>query len=145
VVNETRVVSSAWWTLRLTLGIAAFVSGLDKFFNVIVHWSKYIAPVFERMLPFSPTSFMYIVGVIEMIVGVMILFSPWQRLFGWIFALWFWSIALNVLLAGFFDIAVRDIIIGITGATFAQLSLAVPAEKRAKLTPHVRARAPVHP
>jgi hypothetical protein len=33
-----RGVESAWWALRIGLGLTAFLAGLDKFFNVLTDW-----------------------------------------------------------------------------------------------------------
>ena len=57
------------------LGAAAFLAGLDKFFNLLTQWEMYLSPLAERLLPMSGTTFMHVVGVIEMIVGLMILTS----------------------------------------------------------------------
>jgi uncharacterized membrane protein YphA (DoxX/SURF4 family) len=67
--NFENKVNSAWWALRIGLGAAAFLAGLDKFFDLLTNWEMYGSPVVSRMLPFSGAVFMRIVGVIEMIVG----------------------------------------------------------------------------
>ena len=32
--------NSSWWALRIGLGLAPFLAGLDKFFNLLTNWSK---------------------------------------------------------------------------------------------------------
>ena len=130
--------------IELTFGLGPFLAGLDKFFNLLVHWDKYIAPAFARMLPMSPTAFMYVVGVIEMAAGLLVLFTSWQKVFGWVVAVWLWCIALNLVVAGFYDIAVRDIIMGISAASLARLSLAIPVEQRSRMAVRPRIEAPAH-
>ncbi len=55
--------------LRYTLGGTAFVAGLDKFFNLLTNWEKYISPVARENLPVSERNFMRLAGVIEMALG----------------------------------------------------------------------------
>src|SRR5689334_6062274 len=58
---------------KYALGLMAFLAGLDKFLNLLTNWEQYVSPLAQRMLPLSPTSLMHVVGVIEMVVGLMIL------------------------------------------------------------------------
>src|SRR5450759_5537554 len=69
----------AWWVLRIGLGVGPFLAGLDKYFNLLTNWPAYISPLALKILPFSGQTFMHIVGVIEMIVGLAIL-TKWTRL-----------------------------------------------------------------
>ena len=90
---------SAWWALRVGLGAAAFLAGLDKFFNLLTNWEIYLSPLAVRLLPVSGTTFMHIVGVIEMIVGLMIL-TRWTRLGSYVAMLWLALIAVNLISTG---------------------------------------------
>ena len=111
-----------WWALRIGLGGAAFLAGLDKYFNLLANWPKYISPLALKLLPFSGQSFMYIVGVIEMIVGLAIL-TKWTRLGAYAASIWLLMIALNLLSTGtFIDIAVRDVEMAIAAFVLARLS-----------------------
>ena len=65
-----------WWILRIGLGVGPFLAGLDKFFNLLANWPAYISPLALKILPFSGQTFMHIVGVIEMIVGLVALGVP---------------------------------------------------------------------
>src|SRR6184192_3942963 len=67
---EASTARSVCMTLKLVFGIVPIVAGLDKFTNLLVDWQKYIAPAFANMLPFSGRTFMYIVGVIEIVAGL---------------------------------------------------------------------------
>jgi len=58
----------SWWSLRIALGATAFLAGLDKFFNLLANWPAYLSPPVAA-LPISASSFMHVVGVIEMAVG----------------------------------------------------------------------------
>jgi hypothetical protein len=120
------LITSVWRTFRWLFGLVPLVAGLDKFFNLLVYWPKYVAPFVERILPASPQSFMYLVGVIEIVAGLAVLASPWPRLFGQVVALWLTGIAVNLLLAGYLDIAVRDLVMAVAVFSFARLTAAVP-------------------
>ena len=118
---ETKM-NTAWWALRIGLGAAAFLAGLDKFFNFLTHWEAYLSPMVSRMLPVSDVAFMHIVGVIEMAVGLAIL-TRWTRIGSYVAMLWLVGIALNLLTTGrFFDVAVRDLEMAIAAFTLGRLT-----------------------
>ena len=123
---------SAWWALRIGLGAGPFLAGLDKFFNLLTNWEMYLSPLAQKLLPFSATSFMHIVGVIEMIVGLAIL-TRWTRLGSYVATVWLVSIAINLVTTGmFFDLAVRDLEIAIGAFTLARLTEARFAERQSE-------------
>ena len=114
--------NSAWWALRVGLGSAAVLAGLDKFFNLLTNWEMYLNPLAERMLPVSGTTFMQVVGVIEMIVGLLIL-TRWTRIGSYVAAIWLALIAVNLITTGkYFDVAVRDLEMAIAAYTLARLT-----------------------
>lgn len=118
--------------LWLTYGIVPIVAGLDKFTNLLTDWAQYIAPFAADLLPFSAGTFMAIVGVIEIVAGVLVFVKP--RIGGLVVAAWLVLIALNLLLAGYFDIAVRDLVMAVGAWSMAQLAAAhatAPAAARA--------------
>ena len=104
--------SSAWWALRLGLGLGPFLAGLDKFFNLLTNWEAYVAPVAQQLLPFSTTTFMAIVGVIEFAVGVTILVIR-PSLGAFVASAWLVLVAVNLVFGGHFDIAVRDLVLAV--------------------------------
>lgn len=114
--------NSTWWTLRIALGLAPFLAGLDKFFNLLTNWTQYLNPLALRVIPVSAGSFMRAVGVVEMIVGIAIL-TRWTRLAAYVAAVWLACIALNLVTMGaFFDVAVRDLLIAIAAFSLARLT-----------------------
>ena len=36
--------NSSWWALRIGIGLAAFLAGVDKFFNILTDWGMYLSP-----------------------------------------------------------------------------------------------------
>ena len=125
----SRNLNSAWWALRVGLGLAAFLAGLDKFFNVLTDWSQYVSPFTAQLLPMSVGAFLGVVGVVEMLVGVAVL-TAWTRLGAFVAMAWLIGISVNLVLTGrFLDIAVRDVVMAIAAYTLARLSEArQPAE-----------------
>ncbi|HXK61199.1 MAG TPA: hypothetical protein PLP42_15030 [Acidobacteriota bacterium] len=115
-------IDSTWWTLRMALGLTAFLAGLDKFFDLLADWQAYLSPLVERMLPVSGAFFMQAVGVIEMAVAGLILLG-WTRLGGYIAAAWLAAISLNLVTTGqFFDVAARDLVMAAAAFSLARLT-----------------------
>jgi len=107
--------------LWLTYGLVPLLAGLDKFFNLLTDWPKYLSPMVAGLLPVSAQTFMHVVGVIEIVVGLLVL-TRWTRLGAWIAAAWLVLIALNLATLGLFDIAVRDLAMAVGAYTLARLA-----------------------
>ena len=117
-----RGLDSALLALKFGLGLAAFLAGLDKFFNVLADWPGYLSPMMASLLPFSATTFMQVVGVIEMAVGLAIL-TRWTELGAYVAMVWLVLIAVNLVTTGhFFDVAVRDVVMAIAAYALARLT-----------------------
>lgn len=98
--------------LRWTYGLVPIVAGADKFAHILTDWNKYLAPVVTDIIPLTPTAFMSIVGVIEIIAGIIVLARP--RIGALIVGCWLLAIVINLLLTGqYYDIAVRDTVMAI--------------------------------
>ena len=118
----SRELNAAYWALRTAFSLGPLVAGLDKFANILVDWQKYLSPAVQRMLPISGAMFMRIVGGVEIIVGLAILFGA-SRIFGYIAMLWLWAIAVNLISTGtYYDIALRDILLGISVYALAKVT-----------------------
>ena len=114
--------NAPYWALRIGLGLGAFLAGLDKFFNILADWQMYLSPMATKVLPVSAPLFMRCVGVIEMIVGLIVL-AGLTRIGGYILVVWLVAIAINLVTTGmFYDLAVRDVEIAIGAFTLARLS-----------------------
>ena len=118
----SKQLNAGYWALRIAFGLGPLLAGLDKFTNILVNWEKYLSPMVQRNLPFSPTTFMQLVGGIEIVVGVAILFGA-SRVFGYIAMVWLWGIAVNLITTGtYYDIAVRDILLGMCAYALARVT-----------------------
>ena len=125
-----RGLDSARLALKIGLGLAAFLAGLDKFFNILANWPGYLSPMLASLLPFSASTFMEVVGLIEMAVGLAIL-TRWTEIGAYIAMVWLVLIALNLVTTGhFFDVAVRDVEMAIAAYALARLTEAHAASGR---------------
>jgi hypothetical protein len=109
--------------LMLLTGFAVLpmIAGIDKFFQLLVNWDQYLAPLATRILPVSVHTFMLAVGVIEIAAGLLVAFRP--RIGAYVVALWLWGIIANlVLIPGFYDIALRDFGLSVGALALARLS-----------------------
>jgi uncharacterized membrane protein YphA (DoxX/SURF4 family) len=112
-----RVRTILYWTY----GLVPIVAGADKFSNILTDWSQYLAPIVTDIIPLSPQTFMSIVGVIEIIAGIVVLMKP--RIGSLVVGCWLVAIAINLLLTGqYFDVAVRDIVMAIGAFSLYMLS-----------------------
>ena len=107
--------------LKFTYGLVPIVAGLDKFTNLLTDWDKYLNPSIAQMLPFSTHTFMMIVGVIEIVAGLIVLARP--AIGAYIVMAWLVCIALTLLTGkGYLDVAVRDLVMAIGAYSLAQLA-----------------------
>jgi hypothetical protein len=109
--------------MRYTYGLVPIAAGLDKFTNLLTDWKSYISPSISNALPFSASTFMAIVGIIEIIAGIIVLMRP--RIGGYIVMAWLIVIALALLAGGqYYDVAVRDLVMAVGAFSLARLSAA---------------------
>ena len=127
-METNHTVTSVFNTLKLTFGIVPIVAGLDKFTDLLTNWEQYLSPAVKSMLPFSPHTFMMIVGVIEIIAGIIVLAKP--AIGGYIVMAWLILIALTLLVSGnYLDVAVRDLVMAIGAVSLARLAKVVIEHK----------------
>ena len=122
-------VESARQVLKVTFGVVPFLAGLDKFFNLLADWPRYLSPLAESILPGGGQTFMHVAGVVEMAVGIVIL-TRWTAIGSWIAAAWLVAIAVNLVAAGFLDVAVRDLVMATGAFALARLTEAHDAVSR---------------
>lgn len=126
-LNYNLTLSHVQRTLRFTYGLVPIVAGLDKFTDLPTHWENYLSPGVISMLPFAPHTFMMIVGVIEIIAGIIVLAKP--AIGGYIVMAWLAVIAITLLVSGnYLDVAVRDLTMAIGALSLARLSKIIPVK-----------------
>lgn len=117
-------VNVSWWALRIALGVMPILAGLDKYFNRLTEWGMYLSAYATKVVPVSTPTFMHIVGIVEIIAGLIVL-SRWTKIGSYIVMAWLICIAINLLTTGmFYDIAVRDLELAVGAFVLAQLSTA---------------------
>ena len=106
-VDTTRPSYRAFQILHVGFTVAPIAMGLDKYFNLLVDWDKYLPPFVNNLTGGNGHGLMYIVGAIEIAAGVGVLVKP--RIFAYVVAVWLLLIIVNLLLIpGYFDVALRD-------------------------------------
>jgi uncharacterized membrane protein YphA (DoxX/SURF4 family) len=121
-----------FWLLRIGFTVAPILFGLDKFLNWSVHWPDYLAGWINSIVPGSGQDFMYVVGGVEILAGLLVAVAP--RIGAFVVAGWLAGIVVNLLTNNapeYYDIALRDFGLMLGALALGRLSLAVvPARKR---------------
>jgi uncharacterized membrane protein YphA (DoxX/SURF4 family) len=120
--QSTDYAHQAYTVLKFGFTVAPIVAGVDKFFNFLVDWTQYLTPLVPASTGIDPAIFMMVIGVVEVIAGILVAVkTKWGA---WIVAAWLWGIIINLLLVpGYYDIALRDL-----GLSFGALALAQLAQ-----------------
>jgi hypothetical protein len=119
--NSYKSIKDTQRLLVVTYGLVPIVAGADKFTNLLTDWSKYLNPLLKANLPFSAETFMLIVGVIEIIAGILVFINPVKG--AYLVCIWLVLIALSLLVSGnYLDVAVRDLVMAIGAFSLAKIS-----------------------
>lgn len=119
----------AFCLLRIGFVVAPIAFGLDKFANVLVNWDLYLAPEFTDLFNAEAHTLMYFVGAIEIVAGLVVAFRP--RFGGYLVAAWLGGIIVNLLLmADFYDVALRDFGLLLAALSLARLATVFPVARR---------------
>lgn len=109
----------AYQALHAGFTIAPIIAGADKFFGFLTNWEQYLAPVVTTVMPAH--TFMLIVGVIEIVAGLLVAIKP--RIGAYIVCAWLFGIIGNLLLlGGYYDVALRDLGLAIGAFALGRLS-----------------------
>jgi hypothetical protein len=116
----------AFRLLHTAFIVAPILAGLDKFFHLLTNWEMYLAPAIAAMSPIGAHNLMLLIGVVEIIAGLVVALKP--GIGGYIVAAWLWLIIINLLMMGsFFDIALRDFGLSLAALALARLSVEFPS------------------
>ena len=111
----------AFLLLRIGFTVAPILFGLDKFLDWLVDWRIYLAPEINDLVPGHAHQAMLAVGVIEIVAGLVVAVRP--RFGGYLVAAWLTGIIVNLLiLADFYDVALRDFGLAIGAVALARLA-----------------------
>jgi uncharacterized membrane protein YphA (DoxX/SURF4 family) len=132
----TTAAHQAFWLLRIGFTVAPILFGLDKFFNWSVDWPDYLAGWINDIAPGSGQDFMYVVGGVEILAGLLVLLAP--RIGAFVVAAWLGGIVVNLLTYDppqYYDIALRDFGLMLGALTLGRLALAVVPARQSGLLP----------
>ena len=111
----------AFVVLRVGFTVVPIAMGIDKFFNNFVDWERYLAHWIANISPLSAVHTMHVVGVIEIVAGVLVALKP--RYFAYLVAAWLGGIVIDLLTySGYYDIAIRDAALMLTALTLGRLA-----------------------
>jgi hypothetical protein len=97
----------AFVLMRLGYTVLPIAMGIDKFFNSMVYWPKYLADWIDDVAPGTAQQFMYFVGAVEILAGLIVLLKP--RYGAYVVAAWLAGIVINLFShGGWWDVGVRD-------------------------------------
>jgi hypothetical protein len=97
----------AYQLLHVAFVAAPVIAGLDKFAQLLTNWDQYLAPQMQSILGANTHTFMLVVGVVEVIAGLIVALKP--KIGAYIVGAWLAAIIVNLLLTGkYYDIALRD-------------------------------------
>jgi hypothetical protein len=132
-IQPAQAVKKVYNIMKLTYGMVPIVAGLDKFTNLLTNWEHYLNPTLAQMLPFTPHVFMMIVGVVEVIAGLIVLSKP--TIGGYIVMAWLALIGLSLLVTkDYLDVAVRDFVMAIGAYSLAQIARTIVVNKAQRET-----------
>jgi hypothetical protein len=111
----------AYVLLRTLFTVAPIAFGVDKFLGLLTDWDQYLAPWIDDLVPGTAGDAMLLVGVVEVVAGVVVALAP--RWGAWLVAAWLGGIIVNLVTLGdYYDVALRDV--GLLGAAVALALLA---------------------
>ena len=126
-VQEARIATNpiyqAYRILHAGFTALPIIAGLDKFFHLLVNWDMYLAPVIARLSPIQGHTLMLLVGVIEVVAGILVAIKP--RIGAYVVAAWLWGIIVDLLLvSGYYDVALRDFGLSLGALALGRLGVA---------------------
>lgn len=122
-------VVQSFWLLRIGFTVAPILFGIDKFTHWLVDWDMYLAPEFTDLFNAQAHTLMYFVGAIEIVAGLAVAVRP--RFGGYLVAAWLTGIIVNLLMmADYYDLALRDFGLLLAALTLARLSVIFPSSRR---------------
>jgi hypothetical protein len=120
-------VRRAYLLLRTLFTVAPIAFGLDKFLEVLTEWDRYLAPWVDHLVPGSAHHAMLVIGVIEIVAGLLVALRP--DLGAVVVALWLAGIIVNLVSLGeYYDVALRDAGLLVAAVALALLASAERAE-----------------
>jgi len=116
-------VQQSFLLLRVAFTVAPILFGIDKFAEVMTHWTKYLASEYNDIIPGTASQAMHAVGIVEIAAGLLVAVRP--RIGAYVVAAWLAGIILDLLLVGGYgDVALRDFGLLLAALTLGRLATA---------------------
>jgi uncharacterized membrane protein YphA (DoxX/SURF4 family) len=104
---STRDGNRAFRLLYGAFVLLPIVAGFDKFGDKLANWSGYLAPIVSENVPLRPDALMRVVGVVEIVAGMLVALRP--RVGAYVVAAWLAAIIVNLFALGhYWDVVLRD-------------------------------------
>jgi uncharacterized membrane protein YphA (DoxX/SURF4 family) len=111
----------AFLLLRTVFTVAPILFGLDKFVGLLTDWDKYLAPWINDLTPGTAHQAMLLVGVIEIVAGLLVALRP--QIGAYVVAAWLVGIIVNLVSMGaYYDVALRDFGLFVSALALARLA-----------------------
>jgi len=122
MTDSNSAARQAFLLLRIAFTVAPILFGLDKFAEVLTDdWERYLSGTFNDILPGSAADAMSIIGVVEVVAGLVVAVAP--RYGSLLVAGWLGGIIVNLLIVGGYgDVALRDFGLMLGALTLARLA-----------------------
>lgn len=130
--NNKSKILKAWRLLYFTFIFFPIIAGIDKYFNYLVDWSIYLNPIISAYLNLTTETFMYIFGIVEIFIGLLVLIRP--KFGGYLIMALLIGISINLIsmqshyhehyqhIMKHYDVALHDIALFICAYVFVLLS-----------------------
>ena len=132
----SRKLSEIYWPLRAVYGLVPLLAGLDKYVGLLADWDRYVSPLAASLLPVDVHTFLGVIGIVEVVVGLSVLFGL-TRLGAFAAMGWLVVISVDLVAGGFVDVAVRDLAMAVGAYTLAMVAAARGEELLPWLAPGV--------
>jgi uncharacterized membrane protein YphA (DoxX/SURF4 family) len=118
---NTNQLNSVYTPLRLCYGLVPIAAGADKFMNLLVDWKIYLPHFVTQVVPMDPALFMRVVGVIEIVAGLLVI-TVLPRLGSLVVMAWLVLVGLMAAISGHLDVCVRDIVMAVGAYTLSMVA-----------------------
>lgn len=113
-------ITTSWLLLKITYVILFVAAGADKLLRLVTHkymvvnWEQYVNPRLLELTHLDMSTLITVVGVIEVAIGLLILWPHMTKIAAQLAWLWLLLIVVNlVAMQSYYDIAIRDVVMAV--------------------------------
>jgi len=119
--QQMHKLTTTWIMLKLSYGLMPIVFGAAKIFNLLTNWQGYINPTVLRITALSPVHLIYIVGTIEITIGLIVL-SKFTRIGAYLIASWIIVAGTFFAMGHHYDAVARDLVMAVGALALARIT-----------------------